>query len=97
MPKKKDYKFEVTLRFISDPGHGWAEVPALLCSALWLYDGYARRDGWCYLEEDVEAHDLEQAAAMHGVTIHYNEVEVDDFDAWLDSKQWPVISTEAGQ
>lgn len=97
MPKKKDYKFEVTLRFISDPGHGWAEVPAILCRALELDEEYTRRDGWCYLEEDCEAYDLEQAAARHGVTIHFTEVEVEDFDAWLDSKQWPAVSDEAGQ
>lgn len=90
MPMRKDYKFEVTLRFISDPGHGWAEVPAILCRALGLDDEYTRRDGWCYLEEDCEVHDLEKAAARHGVDIAFKEVYVDDFDDWLDSKMWPA-------
>ncbi len=91
MPKKNDYKFEVTLRFISDPGHGWAEVPDILCRALELDDEYTRRAGWCYLEEDCECHDLEEAAKRHGMVLHFNEVEVDDFDAWLDGKSWPEI------
>ena len=89
MPKKKDYKFEVALRFISDPGHGWAEVPDILCRALKLDDEYTRRDCWCYLEEDCEAADLDRAADRHGVTIRWKEVYVDDFDTWLDSKHWP--------
>lgn len=90
MAKRNDYRFEVTLRFISDPGHGWAEVPAILCHALELDGEYIRRDGWCYLEEDCEAHDLEQAASRRGVTILYRKVWVDDFDDWLDSKRWPA-------
>lgn len=90
MPRRKDYKFEVTLRFISDPGHGWAEVPDILCRALELDDEYTRRDGWCYLEEDCEAQDLDREADRHGVTIRWKEAYVDDFDTWLDSKHWPA-------
>lgn len=89
--KKKSKPTSVTLRFISDPGHGWAEVPKSLLKTLGMSADYPSREKFCYLEEDCQVTDLERAAKRHGVAITYAHHEVDDFDAWLDGKQWPYI------
>lgn len=84
------YPYGVTLRFISDPGHGWAEVPKVLCRGLGLGTDFASRGHWCYLEEDDECSRLQRAADRRGVVLRFDPVEVDDFDQWLDSDAWPT-------
>lgn len=94
MAKKKSAKKKtraVTLRFISDPGHGWAEVPVDLCRKLKLGTDFARRGKFCYLEEDEEAARLDRALKRHGMKATFAGHEVDDFDRWLDGEQWPYI------
>lgn len=91
------HPYEVTLRFISDPGHGWAEVPAVLCRGLGLGTDFTYRGRWCYLEEDDECSRLHRAADRRGVVLRFNDIEVDDFDQWLDSESWPTIPDTGGQ
>lgn len=81
----------VTLRFISDPGHGWAEVPAALCKKLGLGTDFAERGRFFYLEEDEEATRLDRALKRHGVKATFVGHEVDDFDNWVAGPQWPYI------
>ena len=47
----------MTYRFISDPGHGWLEVPLAELSILpYPPSSYSyRNDGFAYLEEDCDA------------------------------------------
>ena len=93
MAKKKAAKKpqSVTLRFISDPGHGWLEVPKPLCKKLGLGTDFPGRGNFCYLEEDAECTDFERAAKRHGVSFFTAEHEADDFDHWLGGDQWPYI------
>lgn len=94
MAKKKAARKKpaaVTLRFISDPGHGWAEVPVALCRKLRLGTDFAARGKFCYLEEDEEATRLDRALKRHGVNATFAYHEVDDFDHWLGGEQWPYI------
>jgi hypothetical protein len=89
MPKTE--KNVTTLRFISDPGHGWLEVPVQLCKLLRLDPDYTRRGNLCYLEEDCEAADFDRAAKRQNLTVKMVDHEVDDFDTWLDGIIWPAI------
>lgn len=82
---------KIELRFIEDPGHGWAEVPASLAKTLGLGTDYTYRNRILYLEEDCEMQDLEDALASKGYEWSYLECYVDDFDAWLESDAWPGI------
>lgn len=94
MAKKKTAKknpASVVLRFISDPGHGWAEVPAALCKKLGLGTDFAQRGKFFYLEEDEEATRLDRALKRHGVNATFVGHEVDDFDHWVAGQQWPYI------
>lgn len=94
MAKKKAAKKAakpMTLRFISDPGHGWAEVPAALCRKLGLGDDFPRRGKFCYLEEDDEATRLDRALKKHKVAVTFAGHEVDDFEHWVGGPQWPYI------
>ena len=75
-------KNEVTVRFISGPGHGWAEVPVHLCKLLQLGTDYPSR-GECY--------DLDRAAKRQHLKVQMTEHYVDDFDTWLDGTVWPAI------
>lgn len=96
-PKRYKYEYDCMLRFVHDPRHGWAEVPEFMCAAFGLGQDYARRANWLYLEEDCEFAELEAAAAKHGVCLRFNEVEVDDFDAWLGGEDWPGIPEAEGR
>lgn len=89
VPKK------ITLRFIEDPGHGWAEVPETLAKAIGMGTDFTYRNGMLYLEEDCEVAGLEAALAEHGYTHTFVDCYVDDFDAWLDGDVWPMIPQEA--
>lgn len=90
--KKKTKPQAVTLRFISDPNHGWLEVPKALLKKLGMSTNYASCGDYCYLEEDCEAADFERAANRNGVTITYAEHEVDEFDSWAGGPCWPYIA-----
>ena len=89
--KKKPKSQSVMLRFISDPGHGWLEVPKSLCKKLGLGTDFPSRGNFCYLEEDAECFDFDRAAKRKGVSSVTAEHEVDDFDHWLGGEQWPYI------
>lgn len=90
--KKKPKPQAVTLRFISDPGHGWVEVPKTLLKKLGMSTDYASCGDCCYLEEDCEATDFERVAKRQGVTVTYANHEVDDFDSWAGGPCWPYIA-----
>ena len=80
------------LRFISDPGHGWVEVPADLLEKLRMGTDFPRRGDMCYLEEDEECYRLDISLKKHKelqATFAYHEV--DDFELWLGGQQWPYI------
>lgn len=92
MAKKKVEPQRVRLRFISDPGHGWLEVPKSLCKKIGLGTAFASRGGFCYLEEDCECADFDRAAKRHSVSFATVDHEVDSFDHWLSrGEQWPYI------
>jgi len=79
------------LRHISDPGHGWVEVPVDLCKKLRLGSDYPTRGNFFYLEEDDEATRLDRALKKHKLPVTFAGHEVDDFDSWLSGQQWPYI------
>lgn len=64
-------------RFISDPGHGWVEVPMSLVALLGIAGKISkysyRRGEYAYLEEDCDAAEFVQAmkAANFGYEIDY--------------------------
>lgn len=89
--KKKPASKTATLRFISDPGHGWLEVPKSMCKKLGLGTDFPSRGKYCYLEEDAECTDFDRAAAKHGVLFVTADHEVDDFEHWFGGPQWPYI------
>jgi hypothetical protein len=98
MAKKKAVKkslpartTSVALRFISDPGHGWVEVPGALLKKLRLGDEFTRRGDFFYLEADEEATRLDRAMKRHNVEAFYADHEVDNFDEWLGGTLWPYI------
>lgn len=82
---------KLELRFIADPGHGWAEVPETLVKSLGLKEYSAQVNGMMYFEEDCEIQDLEKALKKAGYAPHFVECYVDDFDRWLESDVWPAI------
>lgn len=51
--------------FITDPGHGWVKVPVSLLRTLLISADITRysyyRDGFAYLEEDLDASTFHQA------------------------------------
>lgn len=65
-------------RFISDPGHGWVEVPMTLIELLGIKDQisrYSYRQGsMAYLEEDCDAMELIQAMKREGISYTFDEV-----------------------
>lgn len=85
---------QIELRFIEDPGHGWAEVPDTLCRAIGLGTAFTQRNGKMYLEEDCEAADLDRALKKHDYAVTYVDCYVDDFDQWLGGDVWPNIPQE---
>jgi hypothetical protein len=84
----------VELRYIEDPGHGWAEVPTTLAKSLGIGTDFTYRDDMLYLEEDAEMQILEDALHSKGYDWSYACHYVDDFDAWLDGTEWPNIPKE---
>lgn len=68
-------------RFISDPGHGWLEVPIQLIDVLGIRNkisAYSYRRGLqAYLEEDCDAPEFLRACREQGITVEYDEVYED--------------------
>lgn len=85
---------KIELRYIEDPGHGWAEVPSTLSKALGLGTDFSQRNDMLYMEEDCEMQELESALTAQGYDWSYVGCYVDDFDAWLDGDAWPNIPKE---
>jgi hypothetical protein len=82
---------KTVLRFISDPGHGWVEVPVDLLEKLRLGTDFPRRGDMCYLEEDGEASQLDDAIKRSKREVTYADAEVYSFDEWLAGDDWPYI------
>lgn len=65
-------------RFISDPGHGWLEVPMQLIDLLGIKDQisrYSYRQGnMAYLEEDCDAAEFMRACKQQGITVEYDDI-----------------------
>ena len=68
----------MNFRFISDPGHGWVEVPIKLIEVLGIkskISAYSyRKADMAYLEEDCDAYEFAQACKAQGITVEYSEV-----------------------
>lgn len=79
------------LRYISDPGHGWIEVPVDLLEKLRLGTDFTRRGNMCYLEEDDEASQLDDALKRSKREVTYADAEVYSFDEWLAGEDWPYV------
>jgi hypothetical protein len=66
------------LRYISDPGHGWLEVPRAMLTALDIQDRITPysylRGSMVYLEEDLDMHTFMQAAKLADLDIELVEV-----------------------
>ena len=92
MAKRKVASNAAVLRYISDPGHGWVEVPKVLLKKLRLGTDFASRGKYCYLEEDEEATRLGRAIKKHGLSVVFADAEVYDFDAWLSGDDWPYVA-----
>lgn len=88
---------KIKLRFIEDPGHGWAEVPKEFAQSIGLSDDYCWQEDMLYLEEDCEVRELEDALREHGYECEFEDCYVDDFDVWLNSKAWPNIPAIGGE
>jgi hypothetical protein len=68
-------------RLISDPGHGWLEVPLDLLKVLGIKDqitvySYLKGD-LAYLEQDCDAALFVQTARAQGITVDYEDVYQD--------------------
>lgn len=75
---------EVSLKFHSDPSHGWLEVPKSM-ARLHLRDKYLQissfshmRGNTLYLEEDCDAPLLIQAMREAGLNVKFEELDTDD-------------------
>lgn len=68
----------MNFRFISDPGHGWIEVPMTMIDQLGIkqkISPYSYRNGaFAYLEEDCDAYEFVQACKSQGITPTFNQV-----------------------
>ena len=68
----------ITLKFISDPGHGWLEVPMRHIRTLGIesrVSGYSfYNDDHAYLEEDCDAGVFMDAARGKNWNVDFNEV-----------------------
>ena len=64
-------------RFISDPGHGWIEVPMQTIESLGIkhkISAYSYRKGdFAYLEEDCDAYEFMKACKAQGITVELTE------------------------
>jgi hypothetical protein len=69
------------LRFITDPGHGWLEVPMTMIQTLGIaseISHYSYRYGdMAYLEEDCDAGVFMSAAGAAGITVEIQHQEQD--------------------
>lgn len=69
-----------TYRFISDPGHGWLEVPLADLQELGIahkispYSYYDTATGFAYLEEDLDASTMYQHCQRVGRPYEYESV-----------------------
>lgn len=65
-------------RFVSDPAHGWLEVPLQLIHVLGVGDQisqYSYRKGLlAYLEEDCDAGVFIRACRAQGIPVEYDDV-----------------------
>lgn len=91
MAKTTKQSKAIVLRYISDPGHGWVEVPVTLCKTLRLGTDFTKRGKFLYLEEDEEAARLDRAIKKHGLRVTFADSEVYDFDSWLSGDDWPYV------
>lgn len=85
---------EITLKFHSDPAHGWLEVSKSLAK-LHLREKYVQisfcsymRGNLLYLEEDCDAPLLLEALKNDGIEVKFDELQTDDspirgFDGFL--------------
>lgn len=68
-------------RFISDPGHGWLEVPITLIEQLGIksrISAYSYIKGhMAYLEEDCDAVEFIRAARAAGIQVDHDDVYQD--------------------
>lgn len=76
---------EITLKFHSDPGHGWLEVSKSM-ARLHLREKYLQitcyshmRGNLLYLEDDCDAPLLIQAMREAGFNVKYEELNTDDY------------------
>jgi len=67
--------------FLSDPGHGWAQVPMEVLQQLGIEDRISDcsylRDGYAYLEEDLDWSTFVEAAAAAGMVVTVREHHTD--------------------
>jgi hypothetical protein len=68
----------MNIRFISDPGHGWIEVPMNMIDQLGIrhkISPYSYRKGeFAYLEEDCDAGEFVNACKSQGIIPQFTEV-----------------------
>lgn len=68
----------MTYRFISDPGHGWLEVPRAELDSLGIANKISRysyqRADFVYLEEDCDFAHFAAAKAAAGQPVQYAEM-----------------------
>lgn len=63
---------KLTLRFISDPGHGWLRVPIEMLKPEMGISGFSYVDAeWAYLEEDCDAGRFFQVYDQEKFNIEY--------------------------
>ncbi len=66
------------LRYITDPGHGWLEVPKSLLAELGIEDkisSYSYQNGlMAYLEEDLDMHTFMQACYANKQLVDLEDV-----------------------
>ena len=70
------------LRFFSDAGHGWLEVPKQMVRDLGIWDKVSQfsfhKGDFAYLEEDCDAGLVMQVLADKGIDFAFDEVYHDD-------------------
>lgn len=70
------------LRFFSDAGHGWLEVPKTLVRELGVWNKVSQfsfhRGEFAYLEEDCDAGLVMQALADKGIDFAFDEIYQED-------------------
>jgi hypothetical protein len=84
---------QLKLRFVSDPGHGWLEVPIKVYresgvkASPYSYKKYKPGYGvMVYLEEDCDASEFVRVMGDRNIVLSYDFVNFDDdcFVRWLD-------------